>query len=70
MKKAIKKTTPLSFKENAPGFRSIDIYHSKFDIEPFLVFTEFHMDRPIFGPHPHAGVSVMTYMSRIVRARF
>lgn len=45
-----------------PGFSSVDIFHAEHDIEPFLVFTEFHMDRPIFGPHPHAGVSVMTYM--------
>lgn len=33
-----------------------------YPIEPFLVFTEFLMDRPVFGPHPHAGVSVMTYL--------
>lgn len=44
------------------GFTSVDLFHNEFDIEPFLVFTEFHMDKPIFGPHPHAGVSVMTYM--------
>ncbi len=31
-------------------------------IEPFLVFTEFLMDKPVFGPHPHAGISVMTYI--------
>lgn len=47
---------------NPMGFTSVDIFHHEFNIEPFLVFTEFHMDRPIFGPHPHAGVSVMTYM--------
>lgn len=31
-------------------------------IEPFLVFTEFLMEKPVFGPHPHAGISVMTYL--------
>jgi hypothetical protein len=62
MRKQIQRITPLQFKQNAPGFLSVDLYHNQFNIEPFLVFTEFHMDRPIFGPHPHAGVSVMTYM--------
>lgn len=33
-----------------------------YPIEPFLVFTEFLMDKPVFGPHPHAGISVMTYI--------
>jgi quercetin 2,3-dioxygenase len=62
MEKQIKKITNQHFKQNAAGFNSVDMFHAEFDFEPFLVFTEFHMDRPIFGPHPHAGVSVMTYM--------
>ncbi|MCU0434120.1 MAG: pirin family protein [Bacteroidia bacterium] len=62
MQKPVARITPLQFRQNAPGFNSVDIFHSDYGIEPFLVFTEFHMDRPIFGPHPHAGVSVMTYM--------
>jgi quercetin 2,3-dioxygenase len=62
MEKQIRKISQLNFKQNAPGFSSADIFHAEHDTEPFLVFTEFHMSRPIFGPHPHAGVSVMTYM--------
>jgi quercetin 2,3-dioxygenase len=62
MEKQISNISQLQFKENMAGFSSVDIFHAEHDIEPFLVFTEFHMDRPIFGPHPHAGVSVMTYM--------
>lgn len=62
MQKQIAKITPLVMKPNPMGFTSVDIFHHELNIEPFLVFTEFHMDRPIFGPHPHAGVSVMTYM--------
>jgi quercetin 2,3-dioxygenase len=62
MQKKIKSIHQLHFKENFPGFNSIDTYETEYGFEPFLVFTEFHMDRPIFGPHPHAGVSVMTYM--------
>lgn len=62
MKKEIKKISNQHFKQNAVGFNSVDMFHAEYNFEPFLVFTEFYMDRPIFGPHPHAGVSVMTYM--------
>lgn len=48
--------------QHRPGFSSVDFFAHQLPIEPFLVFTEFHMDRQIFGPHPHAGVSVLTYM--------
>jgi hypothetical protein len=62
MQKPIKQITQLEFKQSENSLRSVDLFHSEFGFEPFLVFTEFHMDRPVFGPHPHAGVSVMTYM--------
>jgi redox-sensitive bicupin YhaK (pirin superfamily) len=62
MEKAVKKISQQYFKQNAPGFRSVDMFQTEHDFEPFLVFTEFYMNRAIFGPHPHAGVSVMTYM--------
>jgi quercetin 2,3-dioxygenase len=62
MQKAIRKITPRVFESKIPGLNGVDMFHHEFDFEPFLVFTEFHMSRPVFGPHPHAGVSVMTYM--------
>lgn len=62
MEKQIKAITPLHFTQKSNGFKTVDMFHAEFQLEPFLVFTEFHMSRPIFGPHPHAGVSVMTYM--------
>ena len=31
-------------------------------LDPFINFNEFHMDRPTFPPHPHAGFSVLTYL--------
>ena len=62
MKKAIKNISKLAFKQSFPGLNGVDIMASNYPIEPFLVFTEFYMERPVFGPHPHAGVSVMTYM--------
>lgn len=62
MQKTIKKITKQVLQPNHMGFTSVDMFHTEFDFEPFLVFTEFHMDKAIFGPHPHAGISVMTYM--------
>lgn len=62
MNKTIAKKTDLRFKQAFPGLKGVDIMASTYPIEPFLVFTEFLMEKPIFGPHPHAGISVMTYM--------
>lgn len=62
MKKLISKKTDLHFKQAFPGLNGVDIMAHTYPIEPILVFTEYHMDRAVFGPHPHAGVSVMTYM--------
>jgi quercetin 2,3-dioxygenase len=52
----------LAFGNPFPGLRGVDLMAESLPIEPFLVVTEFHMDRPVFGPHPHAGISVMTYV--------
>lgn len=62
MHKKVLQRTNLAFKPAFPGLKGVDIMATTYPIEPFLVFTEFLMDRPVFGPHPHAGVSVMTYM--------
>ncbi len=62
MNKKLKKITPKIPMLNQMGFKSADIFHEEFEIEPFLVFTEFRMDKATFPPHPHAGISVMTYM--------
>lgn len=62
MKKAISKKTDLRFKQAFPGLNGVDIMAHNYPIEPVLVFTEYHMNKPVFGPHPHAGISVMTYM--------
>ncbi|MGL5890203.1 MAG: pirin family protein, partial [Bacteroidia bacterium] len=62
MKKQIRSIVPQRLKQTMDGFATVDMFHTEYGFEPFLVFTEFHMSRPVFGPHPHAGVSVMTYM--------
>lgn len=60
--KKVIKNTPLQFKQDFPGLKGITTFASEYTIEPFLVFTEYYMTKQVFGPHPHAGVSVMTYM--------
>ncbi len=62
MNKSIVKRHDLKFKQAFPGLKGVDIMAHAYPIEPFLVFTEFLMEKPVFGPHPHAGISVMTYM--------
>ncbi|MDZ4070957.1 MAG: pirin family protein [Sediminibacterium sp.] len=60
--KKVIQNTQLNFTNDFPGLRGVNIMAKDFAIEPFLVFTEFTMDQPVFGPHPHAGISVMTYL--------
>lgn len=62
MKKQIINRTTLTFSPDFPGLQGVNIMGREYPIEPYLVFTEFLMDRQVFGPHPHAGVSVITYM--------
>lgn len=62
MKKNIIRVSQLDFTRDFPGLHGVNMMARQFPIEPFLVITEFRMDRPVFGPHPHAGISVLTYM--------
>lgn len=62
MNKRIIQASQLEFTPDFPGLRGVNMMAQRFPIEPFLVITEFRMERPVFGPHPHAGISVLTYM--------
>lgn len=62
MKKEVLQKSDLRFTNDFPGLKGVNMFARNYPIEPFLVFTEFLMDKPVFGPHPHAGVSVLTYM--------
>ncbi len=62
MKKYIDRIHQLIFKRPFPGLEGVDMFENQYPIEPFLVVTEYYMDRQVFGPHPHAGISVITYM--------
>jgi quercetin 2,3-dioxygenase len=60
--KSIERIAQLSPRNHGRGFVSADLSNQNFDIDPFIIMTEFRMAQPFFPPHPHAGVSVMTYM--------
>jgi len=62
MNKKVIKKTDSAFNPIAKGLKGTGFFAREFPIEPFLLFSEFRMSLPVFGPHPHAGVSVMTYM--------
>ena len=62
MNKKVIKKTDSAFNPIAKGLKGAGFFAREFPIEPFLLFSEFRMSQQVFGPHPHAGVSVMTYM--------
>jgi quercetin 2,3-dioxygenase len=62
MNKSIIQVSQLNFTPDFPGLQGVNMMARQFPIEPFLVITEFRMEKPVFGPHPHAGISVLTYM--------
>lgn len=62
MNKNIIELSQLNFTQDFPGLRGVNMMARQFPIEPFLVITEFRMEKAVFGPHPHAGISVLTYM--------
>lgn len=62
MNKTVIGRVDLEVKPVAPGLRGVGIFAKDYPIEPYLMFSEFRMSLPVFGPHPHAGISVMTYM--------
>ena len=61
LKKVLNKTQ-LQFQQAFAGMKAINMFARDYPIEPFLAFTEYYMNNQVFGPHPHAGISVMTYM--------
>ncbi len=70
MDKKVKKVHQKTFEHVSEGFSALNYFNNEVAIEPYLAFTEYYMSRPIFGPHPHAGISVMTYMHPDSKAGF
>jgi redox-sensitive bicupin YhaK (pirin superfamily) len=45
-----------------PGFRAEGIRGDYAMKDPFIMADHYRMSQPVFGPHPHAGFSAVTYM--------
>lgn len=52
----------LQQENHGRGFLSTNLSLQRFPIDPFIMVTDFHMSQPFFPPHPHAGISVLTYI--------
>jgi redox-sensitive bicupin YhaK (pirin superfamily) len=70
MNKSSVRKTDLDFNPIFAGLNGVGVFARDYPVEPFLLFSEFRMSLPVFGPHPHAGVSVMTYMRPDSRESF
>lgn len=70
MHKLINHIKRKDFEEIRSGFSTIIYLNNEISIEPFLIFNEFQIDRPIFGSHPYAGVSVLTYIHPDSKGKF
>lgn len=46
------------------GFRATHLSEERFNglMDPVVMMDHFHMTRPTFDPHPHAGISAVTYV--------
>jgi quercetin 2,3-dioxygenase len=60
--KKIAQFAQLSQQNHGRGFLSANLTLEQFPIDPFIVATDFNMRQPFFPPHPHAGISVLTYI--------
>jgi redox-sensitive bicupin YhaK (pirin superfamily) len=49
-------------KMTRPGFNANGIRGDLSLTDPFIMVDHYRMSQPVFGPHPHAGFSAVTYM--------
>jgi redox-sensitive bicupin YhaK (pirin superfamily) len=49
-------------KMTRPGFNANGIRGDLSLKDPFIMVDHYRMSQPVFGPHPHAGFSAVTYM--------
>lgn len=59
MDKTVVLKSDLTFNPIFLGLNGVGIFARDFPVEPLLLFSEFRMSLPVFGPHPHAGISVI-----------
>lgn len=57
------KVVGLIEEARAEGFSAYSVHGLQVnDVDPFLTFDRFTFAQPIFAPHPHAGMSAVTYL--------
>ncbi len=54
--------TAVTRVDHGNGFVDHNLFDQLGPLDPFINLDDFRMSQPYFGPHPHAGFSVMTYM--------
>lgn len=60
--RTVLRSTALARVDHGNGFVDHNLFDQLGPLDPFINLDDFRMAQPYFGPHPHAGFSVMTYM--------
>lgn len=68
--RTISRRTALARVDHGSGFIDHNLFDQLGPLDPFINLDDFRMAEPYFGPHPHAGFSVMTYMFEDSRGAF
>jgi redox-sensitive bicupin YhaK (pirin superfamily) len=60
----------LEVMQHGAGLRTQGLRAPDTVLDPVLVADEFWMTQPVFGPHPHAGFSAVTYIFEDIETGF
>jgi quercetin 2,3-dioxygenase len=60
--RSIQNHASIKHDQHGRGFHDHALRNQLGSIDPYIILDDFHMSQPFFGPHPHAGFSVMTYI--------
>jgi redox-sensitive bicupin YhaK (pirin superfamily) len=60
--RSVLRSTAVARADHGNGFVDHNLFDQLGSLDPFINLDDFRMSQPYFGPHPHAGFSVMTYM--------
>lgn len=53
---------PVQNMKHGNGFQARGVRGDAAVMDPYLMVDHFRMSQPTFGPHPHAGLSAVTYL--------
>lgn len=60
--RTVLRSTAVARADHGNGFVDHNLFDQLGSLDPFINLDDFRMSQPFFGPHPHAGFSVMTYL--------